>query len=400
MKNIIMMACLMLISAMFAKAQTDSLPSNLYFNSAEKLLMTNGNLKIGGYGEVHYNQPLSSDVMKNGTLDVHRFVMMMGYQFNDRLQFVTELEFEHVVEFYVEQAFLQYKLNNFINLRGGLILTPMGIVNEYHEPTTFNGVERPQIDNAISPSTWREVGVGITGVILPVSLKYQLYMMNGFNGFDGSAHIGGANGLRSGRQKGAESYVSSPNFSGKLEYFGIRGLNVGLSGYFGNTQSTLYNGIDKNDAAAIAKADSSVVGISMLGVDARYSIKGLKITGQLYYTNLSGAEQFNKFTTGKGGGNLGSAMFGYYVDLGYNILRNTKSDMQLIPFIRYSNYDTHYKVPANISDNLAYQKEVYTTGLSYFLTKGVVVKADMQFVKNGTQDEFAKTFNAGFGIMF
>ncbi len=400
MKNITMIMCLMLISAMNLKAQTDSIPSNLYINSAEKMLLTSGNLKIGGYGEVHYNQPLSSDVMRNGTLDVHRFVMMLGYQFNDRLQFVTELEFEHVEEFYVEQAFLQYKLNKYISFRGGLILTPMGIVNEYHEPVAFNGVERPQIDNNIAPTTWREIGFGVTGVILPVSLKYQAYVMNGFNSFDGSAHIGGASGLRSGRQKGAESFVSSPNFSGKIEYFGFRGLNIGLSGYFGNTQSTLYNGIDKNDAAAIAMADSSVVGISMVGVDARYSIKGLKLTGQFYYTDLSNTEQFNKFTSGKGGGNLGSSMFGYYVDLGYNVLRSAKTDMQLIPFLRYSNYDTHYKVPVNIADNLAYQKEVYTTGLSFFLTKGAVLKADMQFVKNGTQDEFVKTFNAGFGIMF
>jgi hypothetical protein len=390
----------MLLSAMFLKAQTDSLPSNLYINSAEKMLLTNGNLKIGGYGEVHYNQPLSSEVMKNGTLDVHRFVMMMGYQFNDRLQFVTELEFEHVKELYVEQAFMQYKLNQFINFRGGLILTPMGIVNEYHEPTAFNGVERPQIDNNISPTTWREIGFGITGVVLPVSMKYQLYVMNGFNSFDGSAKIGGASGLRGGRQKGAESFVSSPNFSGKIEYFGIRGLNIGLAGYFGNTQSTLYNGIDKNNDAAIATADSSVVGISMVGVDARYSIKGLKLTGQLYYTALSNTERYNAFTKNKGGGNLGSSMFGYYVDLGYNLLRNVKTEMHLIPFLRYSNYDTHYTVPDNINDNLAYQKKVYTTGLSYFLTKGAVLKADLQFVKTGVSDEYAKTFNAGIGIMF
>ena len=400
MKNIILFACLMLISTMFVKAQIDSLPSNLYINSAEKMLLTNGNLKIGGYGEVHYNQPLESDVMKNGNLDVHRFVMMMGYQFNDRLQFVTELEFEHVKEVFVEQAFLQYKINQFINFRGGLILTPMGIINEYHEPTAFNGVERPQIDNNISPTTWREIGFGITGVVLPASLKYQLYVMNGFNGFDGSARIGGASGLRGGRQKGAESFVSSPNFSGKVEYFGIRGLNVGLSGYFGKTQSTLYNGIDKNNDTAIAKADSSVVGISMLGADARYSFKGLKVTGQLYYTALSNTEQYNAFTKNKGGGNLGSSMFGYYVDLGYNLLRNAKTEMQLIPFIRYSNYDTHYTVPKNINDNLAYQKNVYTTGISYFLTKGAVVKIDMQFVKTGVADVYAKTFNAGFGIMF
>ncbi len=400
MKNIILIMLLMLVPLIFIKAQADTIPSNLYINSAEKMLMTNGNLKIGGYGEVHYNQPVSSEVKKNGTLDVHRFVMMLGYQFNERLQFVTELEFEHVKEFYVEQAFLQYKLNPYINFRGGLILTPLGIINEYHEPTAFNGVERPQIDNNISPTTWREIGFGITGVVLPVSLKYQAYIMNGFNSFDGTARIGGASGLRGGRQKGAESFVSSPNFSGKVEYFGIRGLNLGLAGYFGNTQSTLYNGIDKTDEDAKAKADSSVVGISMVGVDARYSIKGLKFTGQLYYTVLSNTEEYNKFTTGKGGGNLGSSMFGYYIDLGYNVLRSAKTEMQLIPFLRYSNYDTHYSVPANIADNQSFQKNVYTTGLSWFLTKGAVVKADMQFVKNGTQDEFAKIFNAGFGIMF
>jgi len=107
MKNIILAAILMFTTVSLVIAQTDSIPSNLYFNSAEKMLMTNGNLKIGGYGEVHYNQPLSSETKQNGKLDVHRFVMMMGYQFNEHLQFVTELEFEHVSEVFVEQAFLQ-----------------------------------------------------------------------------------------------------------------------------------------------------------------------------------------------------------------------------------------------------------------------------------------------------
>jgi len=400
MKSIFLTTALLITTASFLIAQPDSIPSNLYFNSAEKMLMTNGNLKIGGYGEVHYNQPVSSDIRKNGTLDVHRLIMMLGYQFNDKVQFVSELEFEHVSEVYVEQAFLQYKLSNAVNFRGGLLLTPMGIINEYHEPTTFNGVERPQIDNAISPTTWREIGFGITGVLLPASLRYQAYLMNGFNGFDGQARIGGASGLRGGRQKGAESYISSPNFSTKVEYFGFRGLNIGLSGYFGDTQSTLYNNLNKNDEAAIAKADSSVVGISMVGADARYSYKGLKLTGQFYYTVLSNTEEYNKLTKSKGGGNLGSSMFGYYIDLGYNVLRSVKTEMQLIPFVNYSNYDTHHKVPVNITDNLSYQKNVITTGLSFFLTQGAVVKTDLQFVKTGASDKYATTFNAGFGIMF
>ena len=400
MKNIFLTAILLLASFSVLTAQSETTPANLYINSAEKMLQTDGNLKIGGYGEVHYNQPISSEQKKNGTLDVHRLIMMLGYQFNDRVQFVSELEFEHVSEVYVEQAFLQYKLSNAVNFRGGLLLTPMGIINEYHEPTTFNGVERPQIDNAVSPTTWREIGFGITGVVLPASLRYQAYLMNGFNGFDGQARIGGANGFRGGRQKGAESYISAPNFSTKVEYFGFRGLNIGLSGYFGDTQSTLYNNLDKNDEAALAKADSSVVGISMFGADARYTYKGLKITGQLYYTLVSNTEAYNKFTTGKGGGNLGSSMYGYYIDLGYNVLRTVKTEKQLIPFVRYSNYDTHYTVSENITDNPAYKKNVVTTGLSFFLTSGAVVKADMQFVKTGASDKFATTFNAGFGVMF
>ena len=77
-----------------------------------------------------------------------------------------------------------------------------------------------------------------------------------------------------------------------------------------------------------------------------------------------------------------------------------KTEKQLIPFVRCSNYDTQYTVPQNITENLAYQKNVYTTGLSFFLAKGAVVKADMQFVKDGLSTENTKTFNAGFGIMF
>lgn len=126
-------------------AQVPDSIQNFYQNSAEKLLETQGKLVIGGYGEVHYNQPFNSDVRSNGILDVHRMVMLLGYNFTEKTQFISEIEFEHVSEVYIEQAFLQHKLNSFINLRAGLILIPMGIVNEYHEPTTFNGVERPQL---------------------------------------------------------------------------------------------------------------------------------------------------------------------------------------------------------------------------------------------------------------
>jgi hypothetical protein len=384
-----------------ANAQKSDSTSSLYKNAADNLLIKDNKLVVGGYGEVHYNQPLNSDTRYNGALDVHRMVMLFGYNFNEKTQFITELEFEHVKEIYVEQAFLQHKINSYLNFRGGLLLIPMGIINEYHEPTTFNGVERPTIDKTITPTTWREIGFGITGNILPATIKYQVYVLNGFNGYNGDAKLNGKNGLRSGRQKGAESYIGSPNLSAKVEYYGVRGLNLGASGYFGKTQSTLYNGIDKDDDAAIAAADSSVVGISMIGLDARYNLKGLQLKGQFYYAGLSNSEQYNAFTASDDKLNdLGSSMIGYYAEAAYDVLRSADTEKQLFPFILYEFLNTHNSVESNISQNPKYEKTIITTGLTLVLTNGAVVKTDFQFSKDESADKFSKVFNAGIGVMF
>ncbi len=392
----------LLIYVLSLQAQKTSSEQFTIQNSAEKLLSSDGRLTIGGYGEVHYNQPLNSETKEIGKLDVHRMVILFGYKFSSKTQFITEIEFEHVKEVYIEQAFLQHKLNNYISVKGGLLLIPMGLINEYHEPTTFNGVERPLIDNVIAPTTWREIGFGFSGNILPASLKYQAYLVNGFNGYDGSPRLNGKSGFRSGRQKGAESYISSPNFTGKIEYYGIKGLNLGVSGYFGNTQSTLYKGIEKNDEAALAVADSSVVGISMLGIDARYSIQGFQLRGQFYLTGISNAEQYNYFTASSGKLNdLGSSMTGYYAELGYNIFKNiSQFESQLIPFVRVEGYDTHKKVMNSLDKNPDYKMSVITTGLTFKITSGAVVKADLQFKKPENGDKFSKVFNAGIGVMF
>lgn len=402
MRRNLILSILFIISGLANAQLTDSLPDNLYFNVAERLLHTDGNLKIGGYGGIHYNQPLDSEIRLNGNMDVHRLIMLLGYSFSSNTQFISEIEFEHVKEVYIEQAFLQHKINNFINFRAGLMLTPMGITNEYHEPNLFRGVERPLIDTYISPTTWREIGAGFMGYILPVSIKYQAYMMNGFLGYGGSPKLSG-NGLRSGRQKGAESIFSSPNFAGKVEYFGIRGLNVGASVYTGKTQSTQFNGVNKNDRTGTAEADSSVVGLTMLGLDARYSFKGLQLKGQYYYASISNTVQYNHFTANSSGepNDLGSSMGGFYLEAGYNVFRNLPNvHSELTPFIRYEKWNTQNSVEQGFTLNPAYDKKAIIAGLEWEMARGALLKADMQFVKPATQSEYVKTFNAGVGVMF
>ena len=169
-------------SGAMAQVMSTDTTTNAPMNSAQNILSGNGGktIIIGGYAQIDYNQPFNDTASANGKMDVHRMIIFMGYKFNDRVQFVTEVEMEHVKELYVEQAFLNYRVSNPVNIRAGLMLVPMGIINEYHETTTFNGVERPNIDSKIVPTTWREMGAGLTGTFDEISLRYQAYVFNGF----------------------------------------------------------------------------------------------------------------------------------------------------------------------------------------------------------------------------
>lgn len=383
----------------YSQATSSDSVNNRYFNSAEKLLATDGHLLIGGYGEVHYNQPLQSGTRQNGNLDVHRMVMLFGYHFNQQTSFITEIEYEHVKEVYIEQAFLQHQFSTAFQLRAGLLLTPMGIINEYHEPTTFFSVERPYIDQVITPTTWREIGFGFTGNLIAPSIRYQAYLMNGpqsYSNTDGGL-LTGNKGIRNGRQKGAKALMSAPNFTGKIEFYGIRGLNLGLSGYFGRTQSPLYDGIQKDDELALKQADSSTTGLSMLGIDARYKRSGWQARGQFYYSSFNNSKAYNAFA----GQDIGSSMLGYYIEVGYDILRsNENTSHELLPFVRYSNLNTHQTVPDNITQNPAYNQQIITTGINWKLSPGTVLKTDIQFLQSEASDQWGHQLNAGVGVMF
>lgn len=382
---------------LFLFSITISAQESMNENTSEERIMNSGadRLVIGGYGHVDYNQPLLKDKRNTGELDVHRLVLLFGYHFNDKLKLFTEIELEHVKEVYVEQAFIDYKFNRYFQLKGGLMLIPMGIVNELHEPNVYYGVERPLIDTRIIPSTWREIGLGFHGNIHEASLKYQVYMVNGFLGYGDQATFRGVDAYRKGRQKGAESIFHSPNLSAKIDFYGFPRLKVGLATYLGKSQSTLFNEIPKDDELLIQQADSSIVNISMFGLDATYKLSALQIRGQMIITNNKNVKQYNAF----GNTNLGQQLFGYYIEAGYNVFHHTHYKSELIPFIRYEFVNTHHKTEA-FDPNPNFETQLITAGLNWKVTAGLVVKVDYQFIKTAAQTTFDHAFNAGFGFVF
>ena len=365
-------------------------------NSAEKIISGNSGLHIGGYGQVDFNLgSRKGTVHKNGTLDVHRLVTFLGYNFNEKTSFVSEIEFEHITEVYIEQAFLDYKIKNNLSVSAGLMLIPIGIQNLYHEPSTFNGVERTNVDKYIVPSTWREIGIALNGRSIEYSVNYQAMLVNGFNGFDGGGVFSGQSGLRSGRQKGAKSYITYPDFAARVSYYGHLGLNLGFSAYVGDSESKAYDGLDLADETAVATADSTMIGIQMIGIDARYTKGALQLRGQYIVANLSNTNQYNTKTEN----DLGSKLTGHYTEAGYNLLEGKNTTEELIAFVRYENYNTHAEVES-IAINDAYNRTDITIGLGFKVAKGAMFKADYQIKSNAGSDEKTGQFNFGTAVLF
>ncbi len=354
-------------------------------NTAENILGSDEKLIIGGYGQIDGNFNLDDDnkMNSNGKLDVHRLVTFLGYKFSDKVTFVSEVEYEHIVELYVEQVFLDYKIKDNMSLQAGLMLIPMGIQNLYHEPPTFNGVERTNEYKYIVPTTWREIGVGLSGRLDEQSLNYQLMVVNGPLGYDnGVAKFSGSKGIRSGRQKGAEAIVSDFDFAGRVSYYGMLGWNFGASFYQGNSETTDF------------EADSTQVGVTMMGIDARFNNGAFQARGQYTFADLENTAEYNAKTSS----DVGSKLLGYYVEAGYNLLEG-KSENELIAFARYENYNTHEETDG-FDANLAYDRTDKTFGLTYKLNKGAAFKADYQLKSNEASTDETKHFNLGVAVWF
>jgi len=351
-------------------------------NSAEKIIAGNQGLHIGGYGQIDFNlASRDGTIHKNGILDVHRLVTFFGYNFNEKASFVSEVD---------------YKIKDNLSVSAGLMLIPMGIQNLYHEPPTYNGVERTNVDKYIVPTTWRELGISLSGRSIDNSLNYQFMVVNGFNGYDDGGNFSGKSGLRGGRQKGAESYITFPDLAGRISYYGQPGLNLGFSAYVGDSESKAYDGLDLADEMAVASADSTIIGIQMLGVDARYQKGALQLRGQYIIANLSNTDQYNA----KSSTDLGSKMTGYYAELGYNILANYNTTNELICFARYENYNTHAEAEKATVINDAYNRTDITIGLGFKMAQGAMFKADYQLLSDESSENKKGQFNFGTAIWF
>jgi hypothetical protein len=346
--------------------------------AASKVYESKGGLSIGGYGEVLYENFESkledgTTSPKANTVDFLRQILYVGYKFNETFVFNTELEFEHAKasssssdpgEIAVEFAYLDVLLSKSFNVRAGMMLVPMGFINEIHEPPTYLGAKRPLTESAIIPSTWRENGVGIHGD-LPGHLSYRFYAVNGLR-----ADRFTKAGIRGGRQNGGKALAESLALTGRLDWNPLPGATFGFSFYSGNS--------NQNDQTATTSGAPSKTRI--LEAHAEYRWRGLQT--RALYARMTNSEAGVKAATPAAARELGTRQFGGYAEVGYDVLGGRFGKQALLPFVRVERVNTQHEVVAGVSADQANDQNVRTVGLVYKPIPQIALKADLQTLEN------------------
>ena len=359
--------------------------------AASKVYQKDQGVSIGGYGEalLEFFDESRDDGSESGAVDRFDFlraVVYFGYKFSDSWVFNSEIEFEHAStseggSASVEFAYLDYVYRDGFNLRTGLVLIPMGWLNELHEPTVYLGAVRPRTENRIIPTTWRENGIGAYGAF--GGFDYRTFVVNGLDASGFSAK-----GLRSGRQKGAKAKAEDFAWVGRLDFTGVPGLTAGLAGYFGNS------GQDLEDA----EGDSIAVGTSIIDLHVEYRYRGLELRGLWARAELEDVARLNKALGYTGNQSVGETLEGGYLQAGFDVLAG-RGKSSLTPYLRWEEINTQQEVPEGWSSNPANDEQLLTLGLAYQPIEQLIFKAEYQNIddKAGTGVD---QFNLSTGYIF
>lgn len=323
---------------------------------------SSGKTTIGGYGELHYNNLNGTgSASDKNQIDFHRFVLFFGHEFSDSIRFFSELELEHSIagegqdgEMELEQAYIEFDINDRTRSQAGLFLIPVGIINETHEPPTFYGVERNPIEKNIVPASWWEAGASINGTFAQ-GWRYDLAITSGLD-------LNTENKVRSGRQKVSKAEASSPMITGRLKYTGIAGLEL----------ATTIATLDDYTQGQGSKNSATLIEAHAVWQRGPFVLRALYATWDL---------------NGKPSGY--DEQTGYYVEPSY------KLSTKLGVFARYNQYDNQAGsgTPGNT------EKTQVDLGLNWWPHEDVVIKVDYQNQDNDNGGD-QNGINLGLGYQF
>lgn len=378
--------------------------------AASKIYGVPRGLSIGGYAEGFYTNYVGDKSRRDrDRSDALRLVLYTGYKFSERILFNGEVEFEHGTtsatesssggSVSVEFANLDFMLTDWANTRVGLVLMPVGFLNEIHEPPFFFGVARPEVERRVIPTTWREMGAGLFGKIGEWG-EYRAYVTTGLN-----ARGLRPNGIRDARQSGNRAFAEDVAFVGRVDVTPLEGLLVGGSFYHGNSGQDV--AVDVRNFGSVGLPSTP---ITLWELHSQFDWEGLQLRGLFSMSHIGDSASLTRALRPNAQGGIGeigasevigSEMLGAYGEAAYDLFQwlFPGSSMSLSPFVRYEYVDTQFDVPSGFQDDGANLARVLTTGLSFKPHPNVVLKTDYRQFNLGSGEQ-ADEVNVGFGLAF
>lgn len=349
---------------------------------------------LWGYGELNYNHPTARAA--DTQADLRRAVVGFSHAFDEVTHVYGELEWEHAVasandagETEVEQLYIEHALAPAYGVRAGLMLVPLGLLNEHHEPTQYFGVERNFVETAIIPSTWREGGVAMYGNT-DFGLSWNAGIGTGpdLGKWDPASVEGRESPLGSIHQELQLARARDPSLFAALNWTAIPGLNVGGGAFAGKI----------GQGADFAGKDARL----LLGeVHARWQTGPFDFSALYARGTISDTQALN-LTFDSESTPVPKTFWGGYAQGAWRALAWGESN--LTPFVRYEQFNTgaaYAEQPLGVSTPALPTEKVWTAGINYYLNPNVVFKFDYQdFNRDDADLGYGNRFNLGIGYQF
>lgn len=392
-----------------------------------------GRFRFGAYGEAVAQRMLYSDNVaryayparyagdSHGRTDLPHVVLYLAYDLGRGWKISSELEYEHggsggayEVEYTeageyetevekggevaIEQFWVEKSWTDYLNLRMGHLIVPVGMTNQYHFPDEYFSVLRPEEEAGILPCTWHETGLSLWGRI-----RQWRYELMGIAGLD-AERFNDANWIQGGSVSPYEFKIAN-HYAGafRVDNYSVRGLRMGLSGYFGfSAKNTLkperYQNINGS--------------VTIGAFDAIYDANHVLARANVFYGHLG-----DSYTISRTNRNMPSAspsprtdvasdVLSWYVEAGYDVLslfnRRSRDVSKLYLYAHYGFYDSMYKTVSRITPKEWCEKRIYSAGLNYFPLRGLVIKAEyrMRQMKSPYNHEPSVSVGIGYAGLF
>lgn len=139
---------------------------------------------LGGYAEVNWQHIGTDGVSEGHQFQMRRMTLFVASTISKKIKFLSEIELEEGgKEIAIEFAAVDVAFHSLFNLRGGIIMNPIGAFNQNHDGPKWEFTDRPIASTQMLPATWSNAGFGLFGKTYQNNwmFAYEAYLSGGFD---------------------------------------------------------------------------------------------------------------------------------------------------------------------------------------------------------------------------